>query len=189
MQLAGLGGIGSGTLITLQQSGLALGVATLGTLYLVLQLHSYPHAFATVEYVQMGIVALLAAGAAALPRFTEVAGVAAEGALRRRPGWLRLVVLFQDVPLGGLVGGVGEHALLVQLRELAQLRYPRRLVTGGRRRSRSRGRGRWRGRWRGRGRGRCRGGWLGGRRVHPDLAPEPFHLCHVPGLGEPACAE
>lgn len=68
---AHLGGIGSGALITLQQSGLALGVATLGTLYLALQPHSYPHAFATVEYVQMGIVVLLAAGAAALPRFTQ----------------------------------------------------------------------------------------------------------------------
>jgi hypothetical protein len=66
-----LGGIGSGALITLQQSGLALGVATLGTLYLSLAPHSYPHAFAAVEYIQMGIVALLAAGAAALPRFTR----------------------------------------------------------------------------------------------------------------------
>lgn len=68
-----LGGIGSGTLITLQQSGLALGVATLGTLYLSLAPHGYPHAFATVEYIQMGIVALLAVGAAALPRFTKPA--------------------------------------------------------------------------------------------------------------------
>jgi EmrB/QacA subfamily drug resistance transporter len=66
-----LGGIGSGALITLQQSGLALGVATLGTLYLALASHSYPHAFATVECVQMGIVALLAVGAAILPRFTQ----------------------------------------------------------------------------------------------------------------------
>ena len=65
-----LGGIGSGALITLQQSGLALGVATLGTLYLSLAPRSYPHAFATVEYIQMGIVALLAVGAAALPKFT-----------------------------------------------------------------------------------------------------------------------
>lgn len=32
-------GIGSGSLITLQQSGLALGVATLGTLYLALEAH------------------------------------------------------------------------------------------------------------------------------------------------------
>lgn len=66
-----LAGIGSGVLITLQQSGLALGVATLGTLYLSLEPHSVSHAFASVEYVQMGIVALLAIGAAALPRFTE----------------------------------------------------------------------------------------------------------------------
>ncbi len=65
-----LGGIGSGALITLQQSGLALGVATLGTLYLSLAPRSYPHAFSTVEYIQMGIVALLAVGASALPKFT-----------------------------------------------------------------------------------------------------------------------
>ena len=51
--------------------GIALGVATLGSLYLALQPHSYPHAFAAVEYIQMGIVALLAVGAAILPRFTQ----------------------------------------------------------------------------------------------------------------------
>lgn len=67
---AHLGGIGSGALITLQQSGLALGVATLGTLYISLAPHGVAHAFAGVEYVHMGIVALLAVGAAALPRFT-----------------------------------------------------------------------------------------------------------------------
>ncbi|QJT06376.1 MFS transporter [Streptomyces asoensis] len=67
-----LGGIGSGVLITLQQSGLALGVATLGTLYLALSPHGVPHAFATVEYVQMGIVALLAVAAGALPPFLDV---------------------------------------------------------------------------------------------------------------------
>jgi MFS family permease len=75
---AHLGGIGSGTLITLQQSGLALGVATLGTLYLALEPHNVAHAFATVEYAQMGIVALLAIGAAALPRFTKAAATATE---------------------------------------------------------------------------------------------------------------
>ena len=69
-----LGGIGSGVLITLQQSGLALGVATLGSLYLALAPHSPSHAFASVEYVQMGIVALLAIGAVALPRFSRSAG-------------------------------------------------------------------------------------------------------------------
>lgn len=68
---AHLAGIGSGVLITLQQSGLALGVATLGTLYVSREPHGVPHAFAAVEYVQMGIVAFLAVGAAALPRFTE----------------------------------------------------------------------------------------------------------------------
>jgi hypothetical protein len=71
-----LGGIGSGALITLQQGGLALGVATLGTLYLSLEPHSVSHAFATVEYVQMGIVAILAIGAAALPRFTKTVATA-----------------------------------------------------------------------------------------------------------------
>ncbi|MEU6251598.1 MFS transporter [Streptomyces sp. NPDC047043] len=72
---AHLGGIGSGVLITLQQSGLALGVATLGTLYLALAPHGIPHAFAAVEYAQMGIVAALAIGTAALPRFTRAADV------------------------------------------------------------------------------------------------------------------
>jgi hypothetical protein len=50
------GGVGRrrrrGVLITLQQSGLALGVATLGTLYITLAPHGVPHAFGTVEYVQ-----------------------------------------------------------------------------------------------------------------------------------------
>ncbi|TCN44834.1 EmrB/QacA subfamily drug resistance transporter [Kribbella orskensis] len=68
-----LGGVGSGVLITLQQSGLALGVATLGTLYLTRAEHNTAHAFATVEAVQMGIIALLAIGVAALPRFTAAA--------------------------------------------------------------------------------------------------------------------
>jgi EmrB/QacA subfamily drug resistance transporter len=72
-----LGGVGSGVLITLQQSGLALGVATLGTLYLALAPGDTPHAFATVEAVQMGIVALLAVGAAFLPRFTRATADAA----------------------------------------------------------------------------------------------------------------
>jgi MFS family permease len=71
-----LGGVGSGVLITLQQSGLALGVATLGTLYLALEPLDVAHAFATVEYVQMGIVALLAVGAAILPRFTAASAEA-----------------------------------------------------------------------------------------------------------------
>ena len=62
--------VGGGVLITLQQSGLALGVAILGTLYLARAEHNTAHAFATVEFVQMAVVALLAIGAAALPRST-----------------------------------------------------------------------------------------------------------------------
>ncbi|MFI6832577.1 hypothetical protein ACIBG5_36080 [Kribbella sp. NPDC050241] len=67
-----LGGVGSGVLITLQQSGLALGVATLGTVYLARAEHNTAHAFATVELVQMAIIVLLAIGVAALPPFTTV---------------------------------------------------------------------------------------------------------------------
>jgi hypothetical protein len=68
---AHLAGIGSGVLITLQQSGLALGVAILGSLYLSIAPRNVAHAFAGVEYVQMGIVVVLAVGAAALPRFAR----------------------------------------------------------------------------------------------------------------------
>jgi EmrB/QacA subfamily drug resistance transporter len=68
---AHLAGIGSGVLITVQQSGLALGVAALGTLYLALEPNDVSRAFATVEYVQMAIIALLAVGVAALPRFHQ----------------------------------------------------------------------------------------------------------------------
>jgi hypothetical protein len=67
-----LGGVGSGVLITLQQSGLALGVATLGTVYVAVEPHGIAHAFAGVEYGQMAIIAALAIGAAALPRFTAL---------------------------------------------------------------------------------------------------------------------
>ena len=65
---AHLGGVGSGVLITLQQSGLALGVATLGTLYLAVAPRSVARAFTSVELIQMGIVLVLAVGAAILPR-------------------------------------------------------------------------------------------------------------------------
>jgi EmrB/QacA subfamily drug resistance transporter len=68
---AHLGGVGSGALITIQQSGLALGVAILGTLYVARAASSVPAAFTAVEVVQMCIVALLAVGAASLPRFTK----------------------------------------------------------------------------------------------------------------------
>jgi len=60
-------GIGGGTLITLQQAGLALGVATLGTLFLALAPHSVPHAFAAAIGVQLAIVVLLVVATRALP--------------------------------------------------------------------------------------------------------------------------
>jgi hypothetical protein len=62
-------GIGGGTLITLQQSGLALGVATLGTLYLALEPRSIPHAFAAAIAIQLAIVLLLVLGTRVLPPF------------------------------------------------------------------------------------------------------------------------
>jgi len=40
----------------------------------------------------------------------------------------RLILLVQDALLGRREGSIGKHALVVQLRELVQLRYPRRLV-------------------------------------------------------------
>ncbi|OHV71789.1 MFS transporter [Pseudofrankia sp. BMG5.36] len=67
---AHLAGVGGGVLITLQQSGLALGVATLGTLYLALEPHSIPEAFGSAVGVQLGIVVLLVVGSRFLPRFT-----------------------------------------------------------------------------------------------------------------------
>jgi hypothetical protein len=60
------GGVG---VIVLSGAGLALGVATLGTLYTALAAHRTPHGFGSVEYIQMGIVAALALAARALPKF------------------------------------------------------------------------------------------------------------------------
>jgi EmrB/QacA subfamily drug resistance transporter len=63
-------GIGSGALITLQQAGLALGVATLGTLYLAHEPYGAAHAFAWAVGVQLALVALVTAGTRMLPKFT-----------------------------------------------------------------------------------------------------------------------
>ena len=64
------GGIGSGALITLQQAGLALGVATLGTLYLAHEPYGASHAFAWAVGVQLVLVAVVTAGTRILPKFT-----------------------------------------------------------------------------------------------------------------------
>ena len=60
-------GIGGGVLITLQQSGLALGVATLGTLYLALEPHSMPEAFGSAVGIQLAILLLLVLSSRLLP--------------------------------------------------------------------------------------------------------------------------
>jgi len=102
-----------------------------------------------------------------------------------------LLVLFQDAPLGGRIGSVGKHALVVQLCELVQLRYPRCPVIRGRGQRRGRGdwadgRG-WLDRYGSTGAGRSRD--LLARGAYPELTPEPLGLRHVPVLGEPARAE
>lgn len=68
---AHLAGVGSGVLITLQQSGLALGVATLGTLYLALEPTSIAQAFGTVIAIQLAIILVLVLLTGLLPRFTK----------------------------------------------------------------------------------------------------------------------
>jgi MFS family permease len=64
-------GIGGGALITLQQAGLALGVATLGTLYQAIEPRSIPTAFAYAVGIQLAIIFLLVLGTRLLPRFTQ----------------------------------------------------------------------------------------------------------------------
>ena len=60
-----LAGIGGGVLVTLQQSGLALGVATLGTLYL--GLGAGATGFATILVIQCVLAVVLAAGSRTMP--------------------------------------------------------------------------------------------------------------------------
>jgi MFS family permease len=60
-----LAGIGGGVLVTLQQSALALGVATLGTLYL--GLGSGGTGFATILAVQVGLALVMAVGSRTMP--------------------------------------------------------------------------------------------------------------------------
>ena len=62
---AHLAGVGGGVLVTLQQSGLALGVATLGTLYL--SIGAGGDGFATILAVQSAIAVIMAVGSRAMP--------------------------------------------------------------------------------------------------------------------------
>ncbi|EDY44577.1 MFS transporter [Streptomyces sp. SPB074] len=62
-------GVGGGVMSTTQQTFMSLGVATLGTLFLALTPHlGTGHAFATTLFVQLGLVALMAAASLRLPR-------------------------------------------------------------------------------------------------------------------------
>ncbi len=60
-------GVGGGVLVTIQQSGLALGVATIGTLYLSLENHGISQAFAAAGAAQIAIMAVLAIASRAMP--------------------------------------------------------------------------------------------------------------------------
>jgi MFS family permease len=60
-------GVGGGVLVTIQQSGLALGVATLGTLYLGLESHGISEAFAGATAAQIAITSVLAIASRAVP--------------------------------------------------------------------------------------------------------------------------
>ena len=52
-------GVSGGALVTIQQSGLAIGVATLGTLYLSLDTHSISEAFTATTAAEAAILAVL----------------------------------------------------------------------------------------------------------------------------------
>jgi MFS family permease len=60
-------GVGGGALVTIQQSGLALGIATLGTVYLGRETHGIPQAFAAATAAQVAIMAVLAIASRAVP--------------------------------------------------------------------------------------------------------------------------
>jgi MFS family permease len=66
-------GIGSGVLVTMQQTGQALGVAILGSIYLSFARHSIPVGFAVAIGIQLGISVLFAMGSRFLPSFTGTA--------------------------------------------------------------------------------------------------------------------
>jgi EmrB/QacA subfamily drug resistance transporter len=66
-----LAGVGGGVLVTLQQSGLALGVATLGSLFISLEHHGFDVAYASVLGINALVVFVLAASSRLLPKGTS----------------------------------------------------------------------------------------------------------------------
>ena len=81
-------GIGSGVLITMQQAGLALGVAILGSVYLSLATRSIRAGFVTAVGIQLGIGVLFAIGSRFLPRFTATANLRRDRVLLGEAGEL-----------------------------------------------------------------------------------------------------
>jgi MFS family permease len=61
-------GVGGGVITTIQQGGLALGVATLATVFLSLESHGIGNAFATVGGVEAAIAVFIALGSRWIPR-------------------------------------------------------------------------------------------------------------------------
>jgi hypothetical protein len=72
-------GVGGGVLVTIQQSGLALGVATIGALYLGLENHGISQAFAAAGAAQIAIMAVLAIASRAMPPSQSPSPEADEG--------------------------------------------------------------------------------------------------------------
>jgi MFS family permease len=62
-----LAGIGGGMIVTLQQSGYALGVATLGTLFLSMENHHIANGFGWVVGIEAAVAVFVAAGSFMLP--------------------------------------------------------------------------------------------------------------------------
>lgn len=63
-----LAGIGGGVIVTLQQASYALGIATLGTLFLSMASHNIASGFSWVVGIQAAVAVLIAAGSFLLPR-------------------------------------------------------------------------------------------------------------------------
>ena len=63
-----LAGIGGGAMVTLQQAGYALGIATLGSLFLSMGSHHISSGFGWVVGIEAAVAVFIAAGSFLLPR-------------------------------------------------------------------------------------------------------------------------
>ena len=69
-------GIGGGVVVTLQQTGFALGVATLGTLFISTEPHHIAGGFGLVTGISAAVAVFVAIGSFALPRLPVSPGPA-----------------------------------------------------------------------------------------------------------------